>query len=228
MIPGAEERVSIFGVHLMELFFQPMACSLATRIALYEAGIPATFVRVNLTEKKTADGRDFLAINGRGQVPALKIDDGEVLTENIAVLEYVADIRPEAGLAPQGRDRVRLRKWLGLINSELHTAALEPVLSTTNPAPAEAKAYLLERGRKAMEYIDAALAGRDWLTDSYSIADMYLAVVVSWLQSPKMKEAKQPILLANYPNIQAHNKRVFSRPAAGKALGEELALYRAA
>jgi glutathione S-transferase len=212
----------------MELFFQPMACSLATRIALYEAGIPATFVRVNLKEKTTADGRDFLAINGRGQVPALKVDDGEVLTENMAVLEYVADIKPEAGLAPQGRERVRLRKWLGLINSELHTAALEPVLSTTNPAPTEAKAYLLDRARSALRHIDAALDGRDWLTDGYSIADMYLAVVVGWLQSPKMKQASKPILLADFPNIQAHNKRVFSRPAASKALGEELALYRAA
>jgi len=212
----------------MELFFQPMACSLASRIALYEAGIPASYVRVNLKEKKTVDGRDFLAINARGQVPALVCADGEVLTENIAVLEYIADLKPEAGLAPQGKDRAQMRKWLGLINSELHTGALEPVLSTTTPAPTEARAYLLDRARRALTYIDAALGTRDWLAGQYSIADIYLAVVVSWLQAPAMVKGKDPIKLADYPNIQAHQQRVLARPAAGKGFQEELAIYRAA
>ena len=212
----------------MELYFRPMACSLATRIALYEAGIPTSFVRVNIKDKKTTDGRDYLSINARGQVPALRFDDGELLTENVAVLEYVADLKPEAGLAPQGRERVRMRKWLALINSEIHTGALEPVLSTTAPAPAEARIYLLDRARKVLEHIDAALDGREWLTDHYSVADMYLAVVTSWLQSPRISQAKNPIKLGDYPNIQSHQKRVFARPAASKALQEELAMYRAA
>lgn len=212
----------------MELFFQPMACSLASRIAFYEAGIPANFVRVNLKEKKTVDGRDFLAINGRGQVPTLLCDDGEVLTENVAVLEYIADLKPEAGLAPQGKDRAHMRKWLGLINSELHTGALEPLLSTTSPAPAEARAYLIDRARKALTFIDAALGTRDWLAGQYSVADIYLAVVVSWLQAPAMFKGKDPIKLAEYPNIQAHQQRVLARPAAGKGFQEELDFYRAA
>lgn len=201
----------------MDLYFSPLACSLASRIALYEAGVPANFV--NVKSKKTPDGRDFTEINARGQVPALRMDDGEVLTENVAVLEYIADLKPEAKLAPQGRERVRMRKWLALINSEIHVGALGPVLSSGTPP--EARAYAIERATRALKHIDAALAGREWLTDTFTVADGYLATVSNWLQAT-------PIRLADFPNLEAHQKRVFSRPAAGKALGEELALYRAA
>jgi glutathione S-transferase len=201
----------------MDLYFSPLACSLASRIALYEADLPATFLQVK--HKKTPDGLDFLAINPRGQVPALRMDDGEVLTENVAVLEYIADIKPEARLAPEGHERVRMRKWLGLINSEVHVGALGSVLSSATPA--EVKAYAIERASKALAHIDAHLAGREWLTSAFSVADAYLATVTNWLQATPMK-------LADYPNLLAHQKRVFSRPAAGKALVEEVALYRAA
>ncbi len=201
----------------MDLYFSPLACSLASRIALYEAGLAANYVRVK--DKQTPEGRDFHEINARGQVPALRLDDGEILTENVSVLEYIADLKPEANLAPQGRERVRMRKWLGLINSEVHVGALGPVLSSL--APAEAKAYALERATRALRHIDAHLAGRDWLTDTYSVADAYLAVVANWLQAT-------PIKLSDFPNVAGHQKRVFSRPAAGKAIAEEVALYRAA
>ena len=211
----------------MELFFQPMACSLATRIAFYEAGIPVDYIRVNLKEKKTADGRDFLSINARGQVPALRLPDGDVLTENVAVLDYVADLKPEAALALRGKERLQVRRWIGLINSELHTGALEPVLSTSAPAPVEAKAYLLGRARQVLAYIDGELRNREWLAGQYSVADMYLAVVVSWLQSPVLRQAADTIAPTDYPNLQSHNARVFTRPAAAKALREELALFRA-
>lgn len=199
----------------MDLYFSPLACSLASRIALYEAGLPANYVRVK--DKKTPEGRDFFEINTRGQVPVLMLDDGEILTENVAVLEYIADLKPEAKLAPAGRERVRMRKWLGLINSEVHVGALGPVLSAA--APAEAKVYATERATKALKHIDAHLAGREWLTDSFTVADAYLATVANWLQAT-------PIKLSDFPNIAAHQKRVFSRPAAGKAVAEEVALYR--
>ena len=201
----------------MDLYFSPLACSLASRIALYEAGLSANYVRVK--DRKTPEGRDFHEINARGQVPALRMDDGEVLTENVAVLEYIADLKPEAKLAPEGRERVRMRKWLALINSEIHVAALGPVLSSSTPA--EARSYAIERAKKALAYIDAALAGREWLTSSFTVADAYLATVTNWLQAT-------PISLTDYPNLLAHQKRVFARPAAGKAFVEEVALYRAA
>jgi len=203
----------------MELFFSPLSCSLASRITMYEAGLPATFTRVDGKTKTTADGRNYLEINPRGQVPALKIGDGEVLTENVSVLEYLADQAPKSGLAPLGIERTRMRKWLAFINSEIHVGAFSAIFSST--APAEAKAYGVERAKKALMHIDKALEGRQWLTSSFSIADVYLAVVSNWLQAT-------PIKLAEFPNVEALQKRVFSRPAAGKAVAEELALYRAA
>src|SRR5689334_22533302 len=113
----------------MELYFAPLACSLATRIALYETGAEATFTRVDTKSKKVADGSDFFAINGMGQVPTLRCDDGKLLTENAAVLQYVADRRPEAGLAPAGGfERYQLQQWLNFITSELHKVVFIPLL----------------------------------------------------------------------------------------------------
>jgi glutathione S-transferase len=202
----------------MELFFTPLSCAMASRIALYEAGLPATFTRVDNKTKTTADGRNYLEINPRGQVPVIQVD-GEYLTENVAILEYIADLKPEARLAPSGMDRTRMRKWLSFVNGEIHVANMSPILSKTTSD--EVRGYSVERAKKALSHIDGYLAGREWLTATYSIADIYLAVVSNWLQAT-------PIKLADYPNIAALQKRVFARPAAAKAVGEELQLYRAA
>lgn len=203
----------------MELFFSPLSCALASRIALYEAGIPATFTRVDSAKKATADGRNFLEINPRAQVPVIKTDDGEYLTENVSILEYIADLKPEAKLAPHGIDRTRMRKWLSFVNGEIHVANMSPILSKTSSD--EVRGYAVERAKKALAHVDGYLAGRQWLTEQYSVADIYLAVVSNWLQAT-------PIRLADYPNIAALQRHVFSRPAASKAVGEELELWRAA
>lgn len=203
----------------MELFFSPLSCSLASRITMYEAGLPATYTRVDGKTKTTADGRNYLEINPRGQVPAIRTNEGEILTENVSVLEYLADQAPKAGLAPFGIERTRMRKWLGFINSELHVSALGLMFSSRTSDATKADAA--ERARKAFEHVNKHLAGREWLTDSFTVADIYLAVVSNWTQA-------LPVKLDAYPNIQAHQKRVFSRSAAGKAVAEELALYRAA
>jgi glutathione S-transferase len=203
----------------MELFFSPLSCSLASRIALYEGGLPATFTRVNSKTQTTADGRNYLAINPRGQVPCVGIGDGEYLTENVSILEYLADLAPQAKLAPSGMERTRMRKWLGFVNSEIHVGAMSPILSRT--APDVAKSYAIERATKALAHADKHLSGREWLTETFTVADIYLAVVSNWLQAT-------PIKLKDFLNIAAHQKRVFSRPAAAKALGEEVELYRAA
>jgi glutathione S-transferase len=112
-----------------------------------------------------------------------------------------------------------MRKWLGLINSELHVSALGHMFSSR--ASDDTKAFAAARAREAFAHIDKHLAGREWLTGSFTVADVYLAVVSNWTQS-------LPIRLADYPNVLAHQKRVFSRPAAAKAVAEEVALYRAA
>ena len=201
----------------MDLYFSPLACSLASRIALYEAGLAATYIKVK--DKTTSDGKDFLTINSRGQVPALRTDDGELLTENVAVLEYITDLAPHAGFAPASRERVRMRKWLALINSELHVGVLGVMLSPTTPEGT--KAFLKEKALKTFGWIDGELAGRTWLTDQFTVADAYLAVVSNWTRA-------LPIDLTSFPNVEAHQKRVFARPAAGKAVAEEFALYQAA
>src|SRR5262249_38707385 len=114
---------------VMDLYFSPLACSMATRIALYEAGAPANFRQVDNKAKRMDDGTDFLSINPMGQVPVLRTDSGEMLTENPVVLQYVADQYPESGLAPQsGMPRYRLQQWLGFITSELHKVVFIPLL----------------------------------------------------------------------------------------------------
>lgn len=202
----------------MELYFSPLSCSLASRITMYEAGIPATYTRVDGKTKTTADGKNYLEVNPRGQVPALRIEGDEVLTENVSVLEYLADQNPKAGLAPLGIDRTRMRKWLGFVNSELHVGAAAALFSSA--ASDDMKAYSADRMRKAFAHVNRHLEGRQWLTDGFSVADIYLAVVANWTQA-------LPVKASEFPNVEAHMKRVFARPAA-KAVGEELALYRAA
>src|SRR3990167_9616079 len=122
----------------MDLYFSPLACSLATRISLYEAGGDARFLRVDLKAKKTADGADFLAINPKGQVPVIRTDEGDVLTENAAILQYVAEQHPSVGA--KGFDAYRLREWLSFISSELHRGIFGTLVSSTPSAGAKEQA----------------------------------------------------------------------------------------
>jgi glutathione S-transferase len=120
----------------MDLYFSPLACSMATRIAFYEAGIEGTFINVDTQAKKLADGSDFFAVNTMGQVPVLRTDAGELLTENPVVLQYVADQRPQSKLAPpDGIERYRLQQWLNFITSELHKVVFIPLLDPTRLTP---------------------------------------------------------------------------------------------
>ena len=126
----------------MELFFSPLACSMSTRIALAEAGAKVDLVEVDpLTKRLLATGADYRAINPLGYVPALRLDDGTVLTENSAILQYVADAYPEAGLAPPQSDRLgraKLRQWLSFISSELHKGLMTPLLGRETPREVKA------------------------------------------------------------------------------------------
>ena len=206
----------------MELYFAPLACSLATRISLYEAGAPAAsarFTQVDTRAKRLADGGDFLAVNPLGQVPVLRTDAGELLTENTAVLQYVAESFPRALLVPEGTlERARLRECLGFIGTELHKAVFVPLLDPK--APEAVKTYAREKLALRMAVLEKQLAGREFLLDAFSVADAYLATVLNWT-------AATAVNLGSWPVVQEYHQRMLRRPSVARAFGEELALYQA-
>jgi glutathione S-transferase len=203
----------------MNLYFSPLACSLATRIAVYEAGADAQFTSVDTRAKRVEDGSDFFAINPMGQVPALRTDEGFVLTENTAVLQYVADRFPAAQLAPQtAPERAQLQQWLGFIGTELHKALFVPLLDPK--APADVKAYAREKAALRLGILQDHLATREFLLDRFTVADAYLVTVLNWGQY-------SGIDLAQWPAVRDYYQRMLTRPVIAKAIGEEFALYRA-
>ena len=201
----------------MELFFSPMACSLASRIVLYEAGADATFTQVDKA-KRTADGRDYWQINSMGQVPALRTAEGWLLTENAAVLQHLAEIFPAASLMPTDADaRSRVRQWLAFIGTELHKALFVPLLDPK--ASADVKTYAMDKAALRLSVLDAHLGRHDHLVGDYGIADIYLAVVLNWAPYAGVD-------LARWPAVQAFQRRVGQRAAVARAMREEFALYQ--
>ena len=204
----------------MNLYFSPLACSLATRIALYEAEAQAQFTQVDTRSKRVADGTDFLAVAPMGQVPALQTDDGTVLTENTAVLQYVADRYPAARLAPSsGLMRACLQQWLGFIGTEIHKAIFIPLL---DPRANDAvKAYAREKIPLRMGVLQHHLADNEFLLPQFSVADAYLATVLNWA-------AFTGVDLAQWPAVRDYFARIQKRPNVARAFGDEFALYREA
>ena len=205
----------------MDLYFSPMACSLATRIALYEAGATANFLEVDPKTKVVRnDGSDFRSVNPLGLVPTLRTDDGLVLTENAAILQYVADRFPQSGLGTgPGMERSRLQQWLCFIGTELHKGLFIPILDKT--APPEMKTHVLGKNLSRLDYLDNYLKGRDTLLDHFSVADAYLVTVINWTM------ATPPIELAKWPVVKAYYERLRARPSIAKAIAEEFELYKA-
>lgn len=202
----------------MELFFSPMACSLASRTVLYEMGADARFTQVDSKAKRTLDGRDYWQINPMGQVPALRTAEGWLLTENAAVLQYLAEAGPDAGLLPADADaRARVRQWLGFIGTELHKAVFVPLLDPQ--AGAEVKAYSMEKAALRLDVLEAHLQQHDYLEGGYSVADIYLAVVLNWAPYAGVD-------LAAWPAVKAYHRRINQREAVARALGEEFALFQ--
>jgi glutathione S-transferase len=202
----------------MDLYFSPLACSMATRIAFYEGGLNGNFIAVDTQAKKLADGSDFLAVNDMGQVPVLRTDTGELLTENPVVLQYVADQKPESKLAPQGGiERYRLQQWLNFITSELHKVVFVPLLDPT--AGDGAKQYAREKADRRLAHLNNHLEGRDFLLDSFTVADAYLVTVLNWARFVGVD-------LAKYPAVAAYFDRIAKRPQVAKAMAEEMALYQ--
>jgi glutathione S-transferase len=204
---------------VMDLYFSPLACSVAARIALYEAGAEAVFYRVD-SRTKTVEGQDYRAINPKGQVPALRTFDGEILTENLAVLQYIADSFPDANLAPRGGlDRYRLQQWLSFVGTELHKAVFAPLFGRSSNDGA--KQYARQLAVERFDYLNAHLAGRDYLIGRFSVADCYLAAVLNWAQYVEID-------LARWPEITAYRHRLAARPSVARAFEEEMDLYKQA
>lgn len=204
----------------MELYFSPMACSLATRIAFYEAGVAARFTEVDTQSKRIVHGdADYWAVNPMGQVPTLRTDDGRLLSENAAVLQHVAEALPQAGLLPPdsaGRDAVR--QWIGFIGTELHKAVMVPRLDPK--ASAEVRAYAGEKAALRLQLLERHLEGRDYLVgERFSVADAYLATILNWAPYAEVD-------LQAYPALRAYHRRIAQRPAVARAIGEEFELYK--
>jgi glutathione S-transferase len=204
----------------MDLYFSPLACSLATRIALYEAGAQAGFIEVDpKTKRIMADGSDYREVYPLGMVPAIRMDDGALLTENAAILQYVAERFPAANLAPKdGLQRTRLQQWLCFIGTELHKGLFVPLFD--KQAPAGTAENTLAKGESRLAYLNDYLTGREFLLDHFTVADAYLYTVLNWSMAT-------PVKFDRFPAIQSYFKRMRERPSIAKALGEELALYKA-
>jgi len=198
----------------MKLYYSPGACSLSPHIALREAGLPFDLVLASTKTKKLADGSDYLAINPKGQVPTLELDDGQRLTEGPAIVQYIADLVPEKKLAPPAgtMPRYRLMEWLNFITSELHKGFSPLFVPTT---PEEMKTQVRTRLGERLAWVDRELEGREYLVgENFTVADGYLFVVSGWAQHVNVD-------ISALKNLGAFRQRVAERPAVKAALQAE-------
>lgn len=197
----------------MKLFYAPGACSLSPHIVLNEAGLAFDKVKVD-TKSKAMDGGDYRSVNPLGYVPALELDDGTILTEGPAIVQYVADTVPGKQLAPPNGtlERSKLQSWLNFISSELHKG-FSPLF---NPSmPPEAKQLFRERLATRFQHLDKHLADKDYLLGkTFSVADAYLFTVSNWA-------AHTDVDLSAFGNVLAYRKRVAARPAVQAAMKAE-------
>ncbi|HXL13444.1 MAG TPA: glutathione transferase GstA [Bradyrhizobium sp.] len=198
----------------MKLYYAPGACSLSPHIALLEAGMPFDLVKVDLKAKKLENGDDYLKVNPKGQVPALDIGNGELLTEGPVIVQMIADKAAGKNLAPANgsTERYKLQEWLNFITTELHKnfgPLFSPVLAD------DAKAFFKDRVMGKFKYVDGALAGHDYLMGKqFTVADGYLFTMLNWAERMKFD-------LSAMPNLLAYKARVAARPKVQEALAKE-------
>ena len=198
----------------MKLYYSPGACSLSPHIALLEAGLPYELVKVDLRAKKLENGDDYLKVNPKGQVPALALDSGELVTEGPVIVQMIADKASAKNLAParDSAERYKLQEWLNFITGELHKnfgPMFSPVLSD------DAKAFFKDRVMGKFKYLDGVLAGHDYLMGKqFTVADGYLFTMLCWADRMKFD-------LSGLPNLLAYKARVAARPMVQEALSKE-------
>jgi glutathione S-transferase len=189
----------------MKLYYFSGACSLASHISLLEAGLSFELVKVDRTSRKTSDGQDYNEVNPKGYVPALKLDNGDVLTENVTVLQYVADRNPAAKLAPATgtMERYHLMEWLSFINSEVHKN-FSPLFRAD--APEDTKQYVRKTLAVRVGYIEKTIGEKSYLTgEQFTVADAYLFTVLSW--APRVN-----VDFNEWPRLKRYVERVGKRP----------------
>ncbi len=198
----------------MKLYYSPGACSLSPHIALLEAGLPYDLVRVDLKAKKLENGDDYLKVNPKGQVPALGLDNGELLTEGPVIVQMIADKAAGKNLAParDSAERYKLQEWLNFITGELHknfSPLFQPALTD------ETKGFFKDRLMGKFRYLDGQLAGHDYLMGKqFTVADGYLFVMLKWADRTGFD-------LSGLKNLMAFKARVEARPKVQEALTKE-------
>jgi glutathione S-transferase len=198
----------------MKLYYSPGACSLSPHIALLEAGLPYDLVKVDLRAKKLENGEDYLKVNPKGQVPALALDNGELVTEGPVIVQMIADKASAKNLAParDSAERYKLLEWLNFITGELHKN-FSPLFNPT--IPDEVKNFFKDRIMGKFKYIDSQLAGRDYLMGKqFTVADGYLYTMLRWADGNKLD-------LSGLKNLMAYKDRVAARPKVQEALTKE-------
>jgi glutathione S-transferase len=205
----------------MKLYYAPGTCSLSPHIVARELGLPIELRRVDTKAKTIEGGGDYLEVNARGYVPALELDNGEILTEGPAIVQYLADRVPQAGLAPAAGSlaRYRLQEWLNFLTAEVHKQ-FSPLFKPTTPE--DYKPVAKENLAARFDWLDAQLAGRDYLMGGeFGVADAYLFVLLGWTRPTQID-------LARWPNLAAFHARVGARPKVREALQAEGLLKKAA
>src|ERR1700756_5192919 len=198
----------------MKLYYAPGACSLSPHIALLEAGLPYDLIKVDLRAKTLESGDDYLKVNPKGQVPALALDSGELVTEGPVIIQMIADKAGDKNLAParDSAERYKLQEWLNFITTELHknfSPLFQPVI------PDEVKNFFKDRLTAKFKYIDSQLAGRDYLMGKdFTVADGYLFVMHAWADRLNLD-------VSNLSNLMAYKARIAARPKVKEALTKE-------
>jgi glutathione S-transferase len=198
----------------MKLYYAPGACSLSPHIVARELGISVELKKVSTKDKTIEGGGDFWPVNPKGYVPVLELDNGQRLTEGPAIVQYLADQKPDAGLAPKAGsfERYQLQEWLNFLTSEVHKQ-FSPLFKPNTPD--EYKAIAKENLGKRFDWLNEQLAGKDYLTGKqFTVADAYLFVLSNWTKPTQID-------LAKWPNLQAFQKRVAARPKVKEAMQAE-------
>ncbi|MDW5502883.1 glutathione transferase GstA [Pseudomonas lundensis] len=200
----------------MKLYFAPDTCSLSPHIVLRELGLPFELIRVNNRTKRSADGQDFYQVNPKGYVAALMLDDGRVITEGTAIVQYLADLRPDTSLAPPPTsfERVRLQEWLNFITSEIHSGS-SPLFNAA--LPEEVKTLFRDKLRRRLDVVAQTLEKQPFLLgEHFSVADAYLFTVLRWM-------APFSIELKYWPSLTRYMALIAQRESVQAALAAEAA-----
>lgn len=199
----------------MKLYFSAGSCSLAIRIVINEIGLPCEYEVVNLATKKMSNGQDYFKISPKGAVPALAINEHELLTENAVIQQYLADTHPQSKLLPPIGDfqRYRVLEWLNFISTDLHKGA-SPLFNSSVPADVKVSVFKPALQSK-LAYAEQKLGNKSYLLgDHFTLPDAYLFVVLSWMPYLQVE-------LKEYPNLTRYFQALSTRPSIIKSLAEE-------